>query len=31
VLQIEPSEANELWTFRRAGGGHWMLSAIQQS
>jgi predicted lipid-binding transport protein (Tim44 family) len=31
VLQIEPSEATELWTFRRISGGHWMLSAIQQS
>jgi predicted lipid-binding transport protein (Tim44 family) len=31
VLQIEPSEATELWTFRRAGGGHWLLSAIQQT
>lgn len=31
VLQIEPSEATELWTFRRASGGHWVLSAIQQT
>jgi predicted lipid-binding transport protein (Tim44 family) len=31
VLQIEPSEATELWTFRRAAGGQWMLSAIQQT
>ena len=31
VLQIEPSEATELWTFRRSTGGHWMLSAIQQT
>jgi predicted lipid-binding transport protein (Tim44 family) len=31
VLQIEPSEATELWTFRRPTGGHWMLSAIQQT
>jgi predicted lipid-binding transport protein (Tim44 family) len=27
----EPGEATELWTFRRARGGHWLLSAIQQS
>ncbi|CAH1665173.1 putative lipid-binding transport protein (Tim44 family) [Hyphomicrobiales bacterium] len=25
-----PSEATELWTFRRSKGGKWMLSAIQQ-
>ncbi|MCW5691056.1 MAG: TIM44-like domain-containing protein [Pseudolabrys sp.] len=25
-----PSEATELWTFRRGRGGPWMLSAIQQ-
>jgi predicted lipid-binding transport protein (Tim44 family) len=31
VLQIEPSEATELWTFRRIAGGHWLLSAIQQT
>lgn len=31
VLQIEPSEATELWTFRRSNGGQWMLSAIQQT
>jgi predicted lipid-binding transport protein (Tim44 family) len=31
VLQIEPSEVTELWTFRRVGGGEWMLSAIQQT
>jgi predicted lipid-binding transport protein (Tim44 family) len=31
VLQIEPSEATELWTFRRPSGGHWVLSAIQQT
>jgi predicted lipid-binding transport protein (Tim44 family) len=31
VLQIEPSEATELWTFRRANGGQWILSAIQQT
>jgi predicted lipid-binding transport protein (Tim44 family) len=26
-----PSEATELWTFRREGGGPWALSAIQQT
>jgi predicted lipid-binding transport protein (Tim44 family) len=26
-----PSEATELWTFRRDGGGPWLLSAIQQT
>jgi predicted lipid-binding transport protein (Tim44 family) len=26
-----PSEATELWTFIRARGGHWLLSAIQQT
>jgi predicted lipid-binding transport protein (Tim44 family) len=31
VVQEEPSEATELWTFRRATGGHWVLSAIQQT
>ncbi|MGQ0677864.1 MAG: Tim44 domain-containing protein, partial [Rhodospirillales bacterium] len=25
-----PSEATEAWTFMRAGGGKWLLSAIQQ-
>jgi predicted lipid-binding transport protein (Tim44 family) len=25
-----PSEAQELWTFARTPGGHWLLSAIQQ-
>ncbi len=25
-----PSEAQELWTFVRSPGGHWLLSAIQQ-
>jgi len=24
-------EATELWTFRRDRGGHWLLSAIQQT
>lgn len=27
----EPSEATELWTFMRARGGNWLLSAIQQT
>ncbi len=26
-----PSEVTELWTFRRARGGNWLLSAIQQA
>jgi predicted lipid-binding transport protein (Tim44 family) len=26
-----PTAATELWTFRRAGGGQWLLSAIQQT
>jgi predicted lipid-binding transport protein (Tim44 family) len=26
-----PTEATELWTFRRDGGGPWLLSAIQQA
>jgi predicted lipid-binding transport protein (Tim44 family) len=26
-----PQEATELWTFRRAPGGQWLLSAIQQT
>src|SRR5712691_3341727 len=26
-----PQEATELWTFRRARGGHWVLSAVQQA
>jgi predicted lipid-binding transport protein (Tim44 family) len=26
-----PSEATELWTFRRDGRGPWLLSAIQQT
>ena len=26
-----PQEATELWTFRRARGGEWMLSGIQQA
>lgn len=27
----QPAEATELWTFRRASGGQWMLSAVQQT
>src|SRR5205823_14170081 len=26
-----PTQATELWTFRRAPGGPWMLSAVQQT
>src|SRR4051812_22056844 len=31
VVEEEPSEATEFWTFRRARGGEWLLSAIQQT
>lgn len=31
VLQGGPDEATEIWTFMRAGRGHWLVSAIQQS
>lgn len=31
VVQVEPSEATELWTLRRARSGKWLLSAIQQA
>jgi len=31
VVEEEPSEATEFWTFRRARGGQWLLSAIQQT
>jgi predicted lipid-binding transport protein (Tim44 family) len=31
VVETGPSEATELWTFRRARGGQWLLSAIQQA
>jgi predicted lipid-binding transport protein (Tim44 family) len=27
----QPTEVAELWTFRRARGGNWLLSAIQQT
>lgn len=28
---VQPQQATEFWTFRRARGGPWMLSAIQQA
>jgi predicted lipid-binding transport protein (Tim44 family) len=31
VIKDGPDEATELWTFRRAQGGAWILSAIQQA
>jgi predicted lipid-binding transport protein (Tim44 family) len=31
VLQGGPEEATEVWTFMRVRGGHWLVSAIQQS
>lgn len=31
VVEEEPSEATEFWTFRRLHGGQWLLSAIQQT
>jgi predicted lipid-binding transport protein (Tim44 family) len=31
VIEEGPQEGVELWTFRRARGGNWMLSAIQQT
>ncbi len=31
VVEEVPSEATEFWTFRRARGGQWVLSAIQQT
>jgi predicted lipid-binding transport protein (Tim44 family) len=31
VLQGGPDEATEIWTFMRVRGGHWLVSAIQQS
>jgi predicted lipid-binding transport protein (Tim44 family) len=27
----QPVEATEIWTFRRASGGQWLLSAVQQA
>jgi len=31
IVEEEPSEATEFWTFRRAREGQWVLSAIQQT
>jgi predicted lipid-binding transport protein (Tim44 family) len=31
VVEEQPSEATEFWTFRRAREGNWVLSAIQQT
>ncbi|AMN40857.1 TIM44-like domain-containing protein [Rhodoplanes sp. Z2-YC6860] len=31
LIEQLPSEAKELWTFRRTRGGHWLLSGIQQT
>ncbi|HEY4855526.1 MAG TPA: TIM44-like domain-containing protein, partial [Xanthobacteraceae bacterium] len=31
VVEGGPDEANEVWTFMRGRGGHWLVSAIQQS
>jgi predicted lipid-binding transport protein (Tim44 family) len=31
VVEEQPSEATEFWTFRRLRGGQWLLSAIQQT
>jgi predicted lipid-binding transport protein (Tim44 family) len=31
VLQGGPDEVTETWTFMRVRGGHWLVSAIQQS
>jgi len=31
VLQGGPDEAKEVWTFMRVRGGHWLVSAIQQT
>jgi predicted lipid-binding transport protein (Tim44 family) len=31
LIEQLPSEATELWTFRRARSGNWILSAIQQT
>ena len=31
VVETGPGEVTELWTFRRIGGGRWLLSAIQQA
>ncbi len=31
VVEGGPDEATEVWTFLRARGGHWLVSAIQQT
>jgi predicted lipid-binding transport protein (Tim44 family) len=31
VVEGGPDEATEVWTFMRGRGGHWLVSAIQQS
>jgi predicted lipid-binding transport protein (Tim44 family) len=31
VIETGPGEATELWTFRRAAGGDWLLAALQQT
>jgi predicted lipid-binding transport protein (Tim44 family) len=31
VVETGPNEVTELWTFRRAKGGNWLLSALQQA
>jgi predicted lipid-binding transport protein (Tim44 family) len=31
LVQGGPDEATEIWTFMRRRGGHWLLSAIQQT
>jgi predicted lipid-binding transport protein (Tim44 family) len=31
VVEGGPQEVSELWTFRRANGSPWILSAIQQT
>ncbi len=31
LIEQLPSEATELWTFRRTRGGQWLLSGVQQS
>lgn len=31
LIEQLPSEATELWTFRRTRGGQWLLSAVQQT
>jgi len=31
LIEQLPSEVTEHWTFRRSGGGNWVLSAIQQT